>query len=187
MAAGLGWLVAIAATTAVIVTGHDPGAAPTTVTTVPFTVVVPTTIAAPATVLALATTPAQPDWTVLVQTILAYDVWLKTHPDPARLSDYMDPQHPDYPDGLYRLGQLASGEIRWTVAPPPLTASSVTLRVRDDTRATVLVQLDARRGGEYVDQAGHVTRLTDSPAGPVVWRLVRSPEGRWRLAGVQAP
>lgn len=130
---------------------------------------------------------AEPDWLAVVQSILTFDTWLKLNPAPTRLAEYMDPSHPDYAEGLAKLEQLARGEIRWTSPPPTMTASSVTLRVRDASRATVLVQLGPRRGGEYVDAAGRTTKLTDTAGGPVVWRLVLSPEGRWRLAGVQAP
>lgn len=160
----------------------------------PAPAVTPTTLAAPA----LLNTGADPDWPVLVRSLLSYRDWMLTaHPDPALVANFLDPSYrvavvgtgevSTYSSTMEDVVQLQRGDIRYEPAPAPTVAEIVTMQNRDDHSASVFVRFAARKGTRFVGRDGTVTQSPDSVNAAVIWRLVLGADGRWRLAGVKAP
>jgi hypothetical protein len=150
-----------------------------------------TTLAPPA----LATTGDNPDWPALVRSIMAYDYWLKTHPDPARQADIFTADYRTVmasgevitlASAQADLAMLARGDIRYDPAPNEVTAAIVTMQNRDATSASVFVRLNPSKGNRTVGRDGTVHQFPDRASEAVIWRLVLGSDGRWRLAGVKS-
>lgn len=155
-------------------------------------VTTPTTLVPPA----LANTGDNPDWPALVRSIMAYDFWLKVHPDPALVPTIYAPDYRAVlPSGEVMTlasvqadtATLARGDLRYDPAPVETTAAVVTMQNRDANSASVFVRFNPRPGYRTVGRDGTVTQLPDEKGGAVIWRLVLGADGRWRLAGWKLP
>lgn len=145
-------------------------------------VTTPTTLAPPA----LANARATPDFEAVVRSIVAYESWLRLHPDPARVTDYMDPTHPGYAEAVAAQRRLASGEVRYDPAPADITVAVARVTTAEPTVATVFVRFNDLPAFRVVDRSGAV--VVDTPAKPgnsVAWKL-RYSDGRWRVQGFTA-
>lgn len=154
----------------------------------------PTTAPAAPTTPVLVTTGPSPDWPALVDSFLAYQDWLFTHPDPARMDDLFAPDYRvvsatgeviDLAGSKADMEMLARGDLRFDTPPAPLTAAAVALQNRDATSASVFVRFNPRPGNRTVGRDGVVRQFPDERGAAVIWRLVLGPDGRWRLAGVK--
>lgn len=143
---------------------------------------------------ALVTFGPNPDWPALVDSFLAYQDWLFTHPDPARLDDLFAPDYRvvsatgeviDLAGSKADMEMLARGDLRFDTPPAPLTAAAVALQNRDTTSASVFVRFNPRPGNRTVGRDGAVHQFPDERGAAVIWRMVLGPDGRWRLAGVK--
>jgi hypothetical protein len=120
----------------------------------------------------------------VVRKLLAYDAWLRAHPDPARLANYMLPENVDYADALAAQRSLAAGEQRYDPAPGAPRVSQLTLVSHEDGAATLEVAFTTPRY-RVVDAAGAVVVDTAARDVTSTWRL-RYVDGQWRILAAGA-
>ena len=128
------------------------------------------------------------DWDQIVRSIVAYEHWLFTHPDPGLLINTELPSYSAFADGQLGLRNLATKG--WRYDPPRRPAKVEIVRLHQRTAenvAVIFVRFGPTPATRVVDGAGKV--IQDSPETPpsaVLWTLVREPptNPRWRLSNV---
>lgn len=134
----------------------------------------------------LANATVTPDWFEVARSIAAFDSWLRLNPDPALVSQYMDPSNPGYNDAVDGYRRLMSGDWRYSPPPGPITVESARLMSADTLWARVFVRLGPTARYHVVDRDGR--SLYDEPAGPahaVAW-VLHFGDGLWRLVRTEA-
>ena len=128
------------------------------------------------------------DWDQIVRSIVAYEHWLFTHPNPDLLVNTEVPSNEFFDDGQLGLRNLATKGWRYDPAKQPLPIELVRLHRRvADNVATVFVRFGPTPATRVVDPAGKVVQETpETPPNAVVWTLVREPatDAHWRLQKV---
>ena len=128
------------------------------------------------------------DWDQIVRSIVAYEHWLFTHPDPDLLVKTEVPSNEFFDDGQLGLRNLATKGWRYDPPKQPLPVELVRLHRRvADNVATVFVRFGPTPATRVVDPAGKVVQETpETPPNAVVWTLVREPatDSHWRLQKV---
>jgi hypothetical protein len=141
----------------------------------------------PATTLAtVAPAPDPVDFLAVVRGIVQVSNDLRVHPDPSRLTEYMETSDAAYGDSLTGQSQLVTGVLRYDPAPSAPTVGSVKVVARDPDLAVVNVTFDSIPRYRVLDRQGQV--VSDSPASAgstAQWKLHRT-NGTWRLVGAQA-
>lgn len=110
---------------------------------------------------------------------------LRVHPNPARLSEYMESANPAYGDALSGQSQLVTGALRYDPAPTTPTVGGVKVLSRDGDSVLLSVTFDSLPRYRVVDRQGQVVSDSAASAGTVQWRLHLS-AGTWRLVGAQS-
>ena len=128
------------------------------------------------------------DWDQIVRSIVAYEHWLFTHPDPELLINTEVPSYSGFADGQLGLRNLATKGWRFDPPRRPVRVEIVRLHQRTaENVAVIFVRFGPTPATRVVDGAGKV--IQDSPETPpssVLWTLVREPPTnlRWRLSTV---
>lgn len=146
------------------------------------------TVPAPEPATPLATVPATADpvdFTAVVRGIVQTANDLRVHPDPGRLTEYMETSNAAYGDALAGQSQLITGALHYDPPATPPSVASVKVVGRDPDLAVVNVTFDSVPRYRVVDRQGQV--VSDSPASAgstAQWKLHRT-AGTWRLVGAQ--
>jgi predicted lipid-binding transport protein (Tim44 family) len=117
------------------------------------------------------------DWDQIVRSIVAYEHWLFTHPNPDLLVNTELPTNDFFDDRQLGLRNLATKGWRYDPPKQPLPVELVRMQHRlADNVVTVFVRFGPTPATRVVDSAGKVVQETpETPPNPVVWTLVRDP------------
>lgn len=125
------------------------------------------------------------DWDGIVRSIVAYEHWLFTHPNPDLLISTEVPSYKFFADRQLGLRNLATKGWRYDPPRQLLTVELVRFQRRTaDNVALVFVRFGPTPATRVVDPAGSVVLETpETPPNAVVWTLVREPatDAHWRL------
>ena len=125
------------------------------------------------------------DWDRVVRSIVAYEQWLFTHPDPDLLIKTEVPSYELFADGQLGLRNLATKGWRYDPPRQPLPVELVRFHQRPAENVVVLfVRFGRTPPTRVVDRDGKVIQDTaGSPPGAALWTLVREPptDKHWRL------
>jgi hypothetical protein len=128
------------------------------------------------------------DWDQIVRSIVAYEHWLFTHPNPDLLSNTELPSYSLFADRQLGLRNLATKGWRYDPPRRPLPVEIVRLNQRTaDNVAVIFVRFGPTPATRVVDRGGAVVQDTpETPPNAVLWTLVREPatDLRWRLSKV---
>ncbi len=135
---------------------------------------------------ALNTSPAAPQWDRLVRSMVAFDAWLRLHPNPALVDQYMTADYAASTDAKSQLGRFATGALRYDPAPTAPDVVAVNVVAASATDASVRVQFANSSRYRVLDDHNQVVLDTQPGAATAaVWRL-RYVGRRWLLAGQEA-
>lgn len=126
----------------------------------------------------------QPDWPAVVNELLAYDAWLRGHPNPDLVNRYTLESNPDYAEITAAQAVLAAGGQRYDPAPAAPRVSELTLLAHEDGSARLRLSFRTPRY-RVVDSAGEIVVDTAARDVATTWDL-RYVAGQWRIANAGA-
>jgi len=127
-----------------------------------------------------------PQWDRLVRSMVAFDAWLRLHPNPALVDQYMTADYAATNDAKNQIARFATGALRYDPAPTAPEVVAVDVVAASATDASVRVQFANTSRYRVLDDHNRVVLDTQAGAAKtVVWRL-RYVNHRWLLAGQEA-
>jgi len=126
-----------------------------------------------------------PNFDHVVRQVVAFDAWLRQHPTPSLVDQYMTSDNPFYGDARDKLGRFASGALRYDPLPAAPEVASTQVIGTGPNDATVKVTLGRIPRYRVVDAMGTV--VLDSPGGTgkaSIWHL-RYEHHLWLLANTE--
>ena len=130
----------------------------------------------------LLNTGDDPDWNAMVRSMRAFDDWLRAHPRPELLGEWIRKESPAFNEGQAALRSFADGTWRYDIPYEPLSIERVSLISRHGPSAVVFVRYGPTGPTRVVDRTGKV--VYEEPAKDarsVAWTVIRDPDGRWRF------
>lgn len=130
----------------------------------------------------LLNTGDDPDWDALVRSLFAFDEWLRTHPRPELVKEWIRPQSPGYAEAEATIRNLAEGTWRYDPPYQPVPIERVSLVSRHGPSAVVLIRFGPIPSLRGVDRNGNVVvERRAQPGNSATWTVIRDADGKWRF------